>query len=195
MATTVVTEFDAVSIRNASVQFIEGGTQSPGTSFGATGSIEGETESIVIEKKSAGMTTKSVTKPQKMNLTYAGHFPVAVLRKIFGLSNEGLKPGIYSYGQFSKGVNFVLTADVVDEFEDVTKLIAFPNVTSTSGLKIQAIENGAEEVAQIEFEFTVLPDAKGQLYYEALEPEIDDPTVVTQWHTQFNPTLVEVAAP
>jgi hypothetical protein len=192
---TVVTEFDAVSIKNASVQFIEAGVQTPGTSFGATGSIEGETESIIIEKKSAGLTTKSVTKPTKMNLTYSGHFPVAVLRKLFGLSNEGLKPGVYSYGQHSKGTNFVLTADVVDEFEDVTKLIAFPNVSNSTGLKIQAIENGAEEVAQVEFEFTALPDAKGQLYYEALEPEIDDQTVVTQWHTQFNPTLVEVVTP
>lgn len=192
---TVVTEFDAVSIRNASVQFIENGVAAEGTSFGATGSIEGETESVVIEKKSAGLTTKSVTKPQKMNLTYAGHFPVTVLRDIFGLSNEGLKPGIYSYGQSSKGKNFILTADVVDEFEDVKKLIAFPNVSSTTGLKIQAIENGAEEVAQIEFEFTVLPDEKGNLYYEALEPELSDATVATQWHTAFTPTLVEFVAP
>lgn len=191
---TVITDFDAVSVKNVTAQFIEGGTPAPGTSLGCTGSIEGETESITIEKRCAGMVQKSITKPQKMTLTYSGHLPVAVLRDVFGLTNEGLKPGVYAYGQNSKPKNFILTADVVDEFEDVTKLIAFPGVTSNTGLKIQAIENGAEEVAQIELEFSVLPDADGNLYYEALEPELEDPTVAEQWHTSFSRTLVEAVA-
>lgn len=188
---TVVTDFDAVSVKNVNAQFKTGGTPGGARSFGCTGSIEGETESIVIEKRCAGMTKKSLAKPQKMNLTYTGHLPVAVLRDVFGLSNTGLKPGVYSYGQNSKGKEFILTGDVVDEFEDVTKLIAFPAVTSSTGLKIQSIENGAEEVAQIELEFTVLPDSAGQFYYEALVPELDDTTVSQQWHTAFARELVE----
>ncbi|MBG9586915.1 phage tail protein [Cytobacillus firmus] len=188
---TVVTEFDAVSLKNVSAQFKTGGTPAVGTSFGCAGSIEGETESVVIEKKCAGLTQKSIAKPQKMALTYAGHLPVAVLRDVFGLSNTGLKPGVYSYGQSSKPKEFILTGDIVDEFEDVTKLIAFPAVTSSTGLKIQSIENGAEEVAQIELEFTVLPDSAGQFYYEALVPELDDQTVAEQWHSAFTRTLVE----
>ncbi|KAA0547574.1 phage tail protein [Bacillus sp. BGMRC 2118] len=191
---TIITDFDAVSLKNVTAQFKEGGTPSPGTSFGCAGSIEGETESIVIEKKCAGTTKKTITKPQKMTLTYNGHLPVQVLRDVFGLSNVGLKPGIYAYGQNSKPKEFVLTADVVDEFEDVTKLIAFPATASATGLKIQTIENGAEEVAQIELELTVVVDDLGNLYYEAIVPELEDSTVSTQWHTQFNRELVEAIA-
>ena len=191
MAEKIITEFDAVSLRNVTAQFFEGGTPAPGTSFGCAGSVEGETESIEIVKRCAGVTTKKITKPQQMNLTYSGHLPVKVLRDVFGLTNEGLKPGVYSYGQDARPKNFILTADVVDEFEDVTKLIAFPGVTTSTGLKIQGIENGAEEVAEIELEFTVLPDENRQFYYEALVPELDDQTVADQWHTAFSRELVE----
>lgn len=125
---TIITEFDAVTVENGSVQFFKNGTQEPGTAIGCTGTVEGETESLSILKKCKGATTKKITKPMQHNLTYSGHIPVRVLRDVFGLKNEGLKPGIYSYGVNSKGHNFVLTFDVVDEFEDVTKLIAFPNV-------------------------------------------------------------------
>jgi len=191
VAEKIITEFDAVSLRNVTAQFFEGGTPAPGTSFGCAGSVEGETESIEIVKRCAGVTTKKITKPQQMNLTYSGHLPVKVLRDVFGLTNEGLKPGVYSYGQDARPKNFILTADVVDEFEDVTKLIAFPGVTTSTGLKIQGIENGAEEVAEIELEFTVLPDENRQFYYEALVPELDDQTVADQWHTAFSRELVE----
>lgn len=188
---TVVTEFDAVSLKNVTAQFKSGGTPAAGTSFGCAGSIEGETESIQIIKKCGGVAKKTMLKPQKMNLTYIGHLPVKVLRDVFGLSNQGLKPGIYSYGQNSKGKEFILTANVVDEFEDITKLIAFPATSSSEGLKIQTIENGAEEVAQVELSFSVLPDELGNFYYEALVPELSDSTVSTKWHTAFNRSLVE----
>ncbi|MBG9498570.1 hypothetical protein ABE44_05345, partial [Bacillus thuringiensis] len=37
----------------------------------------------------------------------------------------GLKPGIWSYGTESKGYNFVFTADVVDDFEDVELITSY----------------------------------------------------------------------
>lgn len=51
---TVIQEFDAVSIKNASVQFFKDGQQQPGTKFGCVGQIEGETEIIEIVKKVRG---------------------------------------------------------------------------------------------------------------------------------------------
>jgi hypothetical protein len=193
--TTVIQEFDAVSIKNASVQFFEGGVQQAGTKFGLLGSIEGETEVIEIVKKAEGIEVKRKSKPVKMSLTVAGHIPVKVARDYFGLSNADLKPGIWAYGTLSKGKRFVFTADVIDEFEDVVKLIAFPNCTDTAGFKI-AVENGADEVAMLEIEFTALADEKNNLYYEALVEELTDATVATQWHTKFDAALVEpVPAP
>lgn len=189
----VVEDFDSVSIANASLQFFEGGTQQPGLKFGCLGTIEGETELKEIIKVCAGMEKGKVTKPIKMNLTLTGHVKVAVIRKIFGLSNDGLKPGIYRYSQNTKGKKFVLTADIIDEFQDITKLIAFPNCVSATGLKI-TVEAGADEVAQLEIEVTAYPDAvsvNGDFYYDAFVQELDDPSIATTWHQTFDYTLVE----
>lgn len=194
MAKNIITEFDSVTITNASVQFFDGGTQQEGTKFGCVGQHESETELIEIVKRCEGIERKKVVKPVKSNNTVSAHIPINVFRDFFGLSNEGLKPGIYSYGTKSKGKRFIFTADVVDEFEDVTKLIAYSNCTSATGLKF-TIENGADEVALMELEYTALPDDRKEIYYEALIPELDDQTVADQWHTMFTPELVELTTP
>jgi len=192
---TTITEFDAVSITNTSIQFInDNGTQVAGEKFGCVGSIEGETEMLEIIKKCEGIEAKKKTKPVKMTLTLSAHIPVAIARSYFGLTNTGLKTGIYSYGTLAKGKNFILTADVVDEFEDVTKLIAFSNCINTTGFKI-SIENAADEVALLEVEFSVLPDSLKNFYYEALVAELADATIATTWHSNFTPALVQVATP
>jgi hypothetical protein len=191
---TVVQEFDAVSIKNASIQFIKAGVQQAGTKFGALGSIEGETEIIEIVKKVEGIEAKRKSKPVKMSMTVSAHIPVQVARDFFGLNTTGLKPGIWAYGTLSKGTQFVFTADVIDEFEDVVKLIAFSNCSNSTGFKI-SVENGSDEVAMLELEFTALKDTLNNFYYEALVAELSDATVATQWHTQFTPTLVKVPAP
>lgn len=190
MAVTTIQEFDAVSIKNASVQFFDGATKQQGTRFGCLGSIEGETESITVVKNCEGREAKSKTKPVKMNLTVNAHIPVAVARDYFGLKTDGLKPGIWAYGDLSSGKRFVFTADVIDEFEDIVKLIAFANCSNNAGFKI-AVENGAEEVAQLELTFTALADSLGKFYYEALVAELEDETVATTWHKDFTPELVQ----
>ncbi|UII56713.1 phage tail protein [Cytobacillus spongiae] len=189
--TITITEFDSVAIKNASVQFFDGATKNTGTKFGCVGDIEGETEAIEIVKKCAGVEVKKITKPTKMNMKVNAHIPVQVARDYFGLSNDKLKPGIWAYGSMSKGKSFVFTADVIDEFEDVVKLIAFSNCSNSTGFKI-AIENGSDEVAMLEIEFTGLADSLGNFYYETLVDELDDPTVAEQWHTEFTPSLIQV---
>ncbi|WJE51155.1 phage tail protein [Bacillus cereus] len=190
MAVTVIEEFDSVSIKNASVQFKKGGTQQPGTKFGCVGSIEGEPEVAEMKKLCGAVTLKKKTKTTQINITVSAHIPVQVARDYFGFETTGLKPGIWSYGTESKGTDFVFTADVVDEFEDIVKLIAFPNCANATGFKF-AIANGEEELAMLELEFTALPDEKNKFYYEAFVSELEDATVATKWHTQFNTTLVE----
>jgi hypothetical protein len=192
--TTVIQEFDAVTIKNASIQFIKAGVQQAGTKFGALGSLEGETELVEIVKKAEGIEVKRKTKPLKMNMTVSAHIPVQVARDFFGLKNTDLKPGIWAYGTLSSGDDFVFTADVIDEFEDVVKLIAFSNCSNSTGFKI-SVENGSDEVAMLELEFTALKDTLNNFYYEALVAELSDATVATKWHTEFNPTLVKVATP
>ena len=190
---TIIEEFDAVKITNASIQFIENGTQQLGTPFGCIGTIEGETELTEFSKKCEGVETKKITKPLKMNNTVSAHIPVQVARDLFGMSNKDLKPGVYTYGANSKGKNFVLTADVIDEFQDVTKLIAFTNCTSTTGFKL-SIENGSDELAELEIEFTAMKDKAGNFYYEAITAELEESDkdfFIEEWHSSFTPTLVK----
>lgn len=194
MTKRIITEFDSVTITNASIQFFEGGEQQEGTKFGCIGQLESETELIEIVKTCEGVETKRTSKPQKTDATVSAHIPVDVFRNFFGLSNKGLKPGVYSYGTQSKGKRFVFTADVVDEFEDVTKLIAFSNCSSSTGLKF-TIENGADEVALMELEYTALPDEQREIYYEALIPELEDESVAEQWHKMFTHELVKLTSP
>ena len=190
---TVIEEFDSTKITNASIQFIRGGVKVPGMKFGCIGTIEGETEMLEYVKNCEGRESKKITKPQRMTLTISGHITVEVARSIFGLKSEGLKPGVYSYGDTSTGERFVLTADVIDEFEDQVKLIAFANCSSNTGLQIN-IENGGDELAELEMEFTVLVDDNGKFYYEAFEAEVEDPEVIAEWHTDFTPELVTAVA-
>lgn len=188
--TTTIEQFDAVKITNASIQFFNGGTQQNGTEFGAIGTLEGETELREFVKVAEGVEVNKITKPTRMNMTVSAHIPVEVARGVFGLTNTDLKPGVWAYGGNSKGKKFVFTADVIDEFQDVKKLIAFSNCVSTTGFKIM-VENGADELAELEIEFTAMQDTNGQFYYEALVTEVTDETVKTQWHTKFTPELVK----
>ncbi|NMH67292.1 phage tail protein [Bacillus sp. RO3] len=187
----IVEEFDAISIKNSSAQFFdETGTQQPGTKFGSVGSIEGETQLKELVKRIEGREAKKRSKPEKMTMTISAHVPVKVVRDLFGISSEGLKPGIYKYSENAKGKEFVYTADVIDEFEDVVKLIAFPRCISSTGFKF-SIENGADEVALMEVEVTAYPDEQGNIMYDTFVSELNDTTVENQWHTQFNYALVE----
>lgn len=188
---TTIKEFDAVSIKNASVQFFDGSEQQDGTKFGCIGSLEGETEITEVVKRCEGIEVKRKSKPVKMNMSVSAHIPVDVARDFFGLSNDKLKPGVWSYGSLSKGKRFVFTADVIDEFEDIVKLIAFTNCSENTGFKI-GVENGADEVALLEVEFTALADNKKNFYYEALVAELSDEAIAQQWHTRFTPELVEL---
>lgn len=184
MATTVE-NFDAMRIRNASIQPKVGEV----TKFGCLGSIEGETEMREITKKCEGTVIKSKSFPIKHTLTLSGYVPVKVYRDIFGLKNDELAVGVYSYSTTSAGATFTLTADVVDDFDNVTKLVAFPNVSSATGLKF-TIDNDADEVAYVELEFTAMPDAQRNFYYEAFATEVTEP-IKTGWHTKFNYELVK----
>lgn len=191
MAKTIIEEFDAVTFTNVGIQFIDGAVQQPGAKFGCVGTIEGETEMLELVKKCEGTEVKKKAKPTKMNMTLSGHLRVDVLRKIFGIKSDGLKAGVWSYGTKSIGKSFILTADVVDEFADLKKMVAFSNCSSTTGFKFK-VENGADELAETELEFTALKDSNGEFYYEALFDEVDDVQVKEKWHTQFTPSLVKL---
>lgn len=184
--TTEIKEFDAMRIRNASLQYED---DTPTDKFECLGSIEGETEVRTIVKRCEGVIRKSKSIPISHSLTLAGYVPVRALRNVFGLDNKNLKAGVYSYGIDSEGKKFCLTADVIDDFEDIVKLVAFPRCITATGLKY-SIDNDAEETAYVELEFDVNPDEAGQFYYEAFVDEVAE-DIKEEWHNDFTRELVE----
>lgn len=185
----VVEQFDTWDINNASIQFISGGTQAPGTKFGCIGTMTSEPETVVLSKRCGRTTIREKTVTTKLNVTVSAHVEVQVLRDYFGLTNEDLKAGVYSYGSDSLGKDFVFTADVIDSFEDNTKLIAFPNASNSGGFTIN-IDTSQEELAMLEISFSAVADVANQFYYEAIVAELDDPTIAETWHTNFTRDLV-----
>lgn len=185
-------DFAPTEVKNVSLQFPKDPTGVEAIKFACVGSIDGETTLRELIRKCAGIEVGKKVKPEKADLTLTGHVPIDVFRRIYGLSNEGLKAGIYSYSTASKGEEFTLTADVVDEFGEMTKLIAFPRVVSTSGLKFN-VTNGQDEVAEVELNFTGYPDGPmNDIYYEGFVSEVEDEDVKNTWHTEFNHDLVEL---
>lgn len=188
MAITKVETFSAVSTNNVAIKF-DGETASE--VIQCVGSISAETEIQEIVKLCGGVEIDKLSKPLKINMTLTAHVPLPVYRKFFGLTEDAVKfkEGVQHYGRNSKGKSFSFVADIVDDFEDVTKLIGLPKCSSTTGLAF-TVENGADEVAQLELEFTALMDAEGNFYYELAEPETVDATIVNEWHTNFSTATV-----
>lgn len=159
------------------------------TSFGCIGTLEGTTETETVEKKCEGAVVKTIKKVTKVNVTMTGHPYVSVARKVVGMTNDGLKEGVYGYGADIKSKKIVFTAKVED-MEGNIKYIAFPNMDDVKGLNIK-VDNDVTEIEMKEFEFSALKDENGMFYYEALEKDLKDESIKQQWLTNFTPDLVK----
>lgn len=185
----IVDTFDNVSIKKISFRF-KG--EETALTTDCNGQLDGETEMQTIEKKCGSTTVKSKAKPIGMTVTITAHVPVAVFRNFYGLAqDERLKPGIYSYGPDSVGKDFSLAAEVVDDFEENEKLLAFLSATSNTGLTF-SIENGADEVAALELEVKIMLDEFGKYYHEAIVAELEE-DLTDQWMNLLSADVLSIA--
>ncbi len=182
MAVKIVEAFYPTDIDNVAVKFKKDTTS---VAFGCTGVISGETEMKTVAVKCGGETIKEKSKAMKMTVKVTAHVKIDVYRRIFGITNDGLKPGVYAYGTDSKSEDFSLTADAVDDFDDIVKIMAFPNCSSATGLTF-TIDKGNDEVAQMELEFTVTRDDNKKFFYEGFIDEIEESGLVDMWHKAFD---------
>lgn len=162
------------------------------TSFGCIGTLEGTSDISAVEKKCEGSVIKTVKKVNKVDVALTGHPYTAVLRSVAGMTNEGLKEGIYGYGANIKAKKIVLTAKIED-MEGNIKYIAFPNMDDVKGLTI-SVNNDVTEIEMKNFEFSALKDANKMFYYEALEKDLKDEDIKSKWLTNFTPELVKATA-
>ena len=156
------------------------------------GSLEEEMESKTVTKKCRGVIKKKKTKGTgNGTLKISLHIPWNIYTQAFGMNLDTLIEGVKAYGRNSVHEEFAIVGDVKDE-DGVAKLLAYPNAVIESGTA-KKIENGAEEVAEVELEVSVMPDEYGNGKYEALVDDIDD-EVASAWMASFTPALVQKAS-
>lgn len=157
--------------------------------FGPIGTLEGEADIEVVEKKAEGNVIKTIKRVKKVDVTMDGHATVPARRGLHGMTTEGLKPGVYAYGSDIKSQSIVFTAKVRDMDGNI-KYIAFPNMENIKGLTIK-IDNDVTEIEMNEFEFSAMKDSNNKFFYEAFDTELEDVAVKSAWLTNFTPELVK----
>lgn len=160
-------------------------------SVNCVGALEEEMESKVITKKCRGVVAKTKVRGTGAGtLKVTAHIPWAVYTEAYGMELDTLIEGVKAYGRNSVHKGFSMVMHVEDE-DGVVKYKAYPNCVITTGTS-RKIENGAEEVAELELEVSVMPDEHGNGLYEAIDSELTDESVKTAWMTAFTPELVQL---
>ena len=155
------------------------------------GSCEEEMEARVVSKSCRGVVVKKTVKGTGTGtLKLSMHCPWEIYTQMYGMNLESLVDGVKAYGRNSVHESFSIVQHVYDE-DEVEKFKAYPNCIMESGV-VRKIENGAEEVAEIELEVSVMPDDYGNGVYEALADELTS-NLKTQWMTAFEPALAQKA--
>ena len=158
------------------------------TLIDCVGSCEEKLDSKTVSKKCRGIVVKTRTKGTGTGeLKVSLHCPYDMYVAAYGLENEDLKEGVVSYGETSTHKTMSITELVEDE-DGVIKFKAYPNCMIKEGIA-RKIENGGEEVAEVELTISIMPDDYGQGMYEAIKTGLDA-TVTSTWMTAFTPALV-----
>ena len=185
MANTIE-QFSEFAVKKSTVKFA--GDNETAMRIGCVGTLGETLNAKTVTKKCEGVVVKSVTKGDGTGeLAFTLHMKEEAFRKMFGMESKGLKAGVRTYGQGSRHTPFCYTAEVEDEDGNI-KYKAYPNCCVTTGIS-RKIENGAEEVAEIEVTAAVMPDAQGNGMYEAFADDLDEATAA-KWLDEFDYTLV-----
>ena len=182
--------FSEFELRKMGIKFKSGEAY---LSADCVGSCEEELETKVTTKKCRGNVVKTTVRGTGSGtLTISMHMPYEIYTQAYGMDLDTLIEGVKAYGQNSRHEAFAIVQDVFDE-DGVEKFKAYPNCIIQTGVA-RKIENGAEEVAEIEMEVSIMPDEYGNGVYEALASELTDETIKSTWMTAFTPELVQVAS-
>ena len=188
MAVTTANVFSEYEVKNTSIKFA--GASEAATKVGCVGTLEETLNAKTVTKSCEGVVVKTVVKGDgtgELKLTL--HMVYDLYLKSYGMVSEELKEVVFAYGRNSRHQAMCITMEVLDE-DGNKKLRAYPNCIITGG-DARKIENGAEEVAEMEITISIMPDEQGNGMYEALVTDTLDNTVKTTWLTNFSYDLVE----
>lgn len=170
-------------------QYIKIADEDSYSTMSCIGSSEEDLEVKIITKKCRGAIAKEKVKGTgNGTLTESLHVPRDIYNKMYDMNRPNLKKGVYAYGQNSSHPEFSITQRVLDE-DGVEKFKAYPRCVLESGPK-RPVENGQEEVPELELTIKLLPDDNGECMYEALKSELDEETA-GKWLEHFDTSLVQ----
>ena len=183
--------FSEYEMKEISMKFIGEETASRA---GCLGSLEETLDSKTITKKCEGVEQIVAVKGTgKGELKISIHIPYEIYLKMYGMKLDSLIKGVNGYGQSSIHGKFSITGKVYDE-DGICKLKAYPNCIIKDGIS-RKIENGSEEVAEIDLTVGVNPDEEGFGMYEAPVDDLDTTKkdeFITNWMTKFTTDLVHI---
>ncbi len=182
---TVFSEFEVDKI---SFKFTEGNAEA----LSCIGKFEEEMEVKTVSKKCRGKVIKTRTRGTgNGTITTSMHVPKGTYAKLFAMTRSTLKEGAYAFGENSLLPECCMCVHVTDE-DGNEKLKAYPRVTATTG-PARSVENGGDEVEEIEPEFSVMPDSYGEGMYEMFLDGLEDSekeTLVEKWMSGFSRDLI-----
>lgn len=159
------------------------------------GKITIERETKTVTKKCRGVTKKRKTKPTgNGTLTVSMHIKLALYRKINAMTNKGLQPGVYGFSNVESLMPEISIAARVKDEDDEVMFLGFPRC-KVEEINSTEIENGGEEVAEVEMKLSYMPDDYGIGEYQALASELTG-TVLTEdnWMTNFSSEIAQMTA-
>lgn len=150
------------------------------------GSLEVERETKTVTKSCRGVIKKRKTKPTgNGTVTLKLHIKLALYRRLNAMTNNGLQPGVYAFDNTVSMPEASIVARVKDE-DDNIMFLGYPRV-KIEEINTLSIENGAEEVAEVEMKLSYMPDDYNKGEYQALATELTG-SVLTEntWMTDFS---------
>lgn len=188
MAATVFSEYE---LRKMAIRF---DNESTAVEASCVGSCSEELDVRKVTKKCRGITVKTRVKGSGTGkLTISMHVPKDVYDGMFGMKLDGLVDGVRAYGQSSTHPEFCITQEVYDE-DGNKKFKAYPRCIMESGVS-RSIENGTEEVKEVDLDISIMPDEHGMGMYEVLDSELKEETVRTNWMSKFDPETMYSSIP
>lgn len=158
------------------------------TVLGCVGTLEESFGTKTIKKKCEGKVKEQRTVPDGSGeLKLSLHMKWKAYVDTFNLARTELKTGVYAYGSKQHQV-FEYVCKALDMDENV-KYKAYPNCTVSTGIA-RKVENGGEEVAEIELTIALAADEYNECMYEAPEEELEDDNVKGKWMTEWNRELI-----
>lgn len=158
------------------------------TECGAVGTAEETLNIRSVTKKYKGVEAKSRTKGAGSGeLKISLHMNYEMYKQAFGMNQQGLIKGVTAYGRKSTHPEFSMTALVLDE-DGIEKLVAYPRCIIKTEPSSK-IENGSEDVPEIEMTVALMPDGYDNCKYEALAGDIPE-EIAAKWLESFEPDMV-----